>query len=178
MKQGAIVTGSRGRLGRAFVSRLLHQGFEVQGVDLGDAPHRDPAPGERPYLFDLAYTHGEPTHHVERVTAHLENWRSYEAIFVPSSLWIGSDHPYGRAKLAIRHLAAQYRAQGARVVTDPIGYFPGDGVEPDPTEPHYAHRVTGDALYARVMAMMRPPAIREEARRPRRAAEPALHIPA
>lgn len=152
----AIVTGSRGRLGRAFVSRLLGQGFQVQGVDLCDPPHREPARDARPYLFDFAYVHGEPARHVERVTGHLENWRRYEAIFVPSSLWIGPESPYGQAKLAIQHLATHYRAQGARVVTDPIGYFPGDGIEPDPTEPLYEHRVTGDALYARVMGMMLP----------------------
>jgi nucleoside-diphosphate-sugar epimerase len=155
MKNTAIVTGSRGRLGRAFVSRLLRDGFAVQGVEVGDAPHRDPAPGERPYLFDFAYVHGEPARHVERVSEHFENWRRYEAIFVPSSLWIGPDHPYGQAKLAIQHLAARYSAQGARLVTDTIGYFPGDGIAPDPTEPFYEHRVTGDALYARVMERMR-----------------------
>lgn len=156
MKQGAIVTGSRGRLGRAFVSRLLGEGFEVQGVDLGDAPERKPTPGARPYLFDCAYQHGDPERHVERVSGLLENWRRYEAIFVPSSLWIGPDHPYGRAKMAVEHLAAHYSALGARVVTDRIGYFPGDGIEPDPNEPFFEHRVTGDALYARVMERMRP----------------------
>jgi nucleoside-diphosphate-sugar epimerase len=156
MQNRAIVTGSSGRLGRAFVSRLLREGFEVQGVDIGDARHRRPAPGRRPYLFDFAYVHGEPERHVERVSGHLENWRRYEAIFVPSSLWVSPDHPYGRAKLAIEHLAARYSAQGARVVTDRIGYFAGDGIEPDPNEPNYEHRVTGDALYARVMERMRP----------------------
>lgn len=156
MKKAAIVMGSRGRLGAAFVARLLGDGFAVQGVDLGDPRHRDPAPGERPYFFDCAYQHGDPVRHVERVTGHFENWRRYEAIFVPSSLWIGPDSAYGRAKLAIERLALHYTAQGARVVTDRIGYFPGDGVDPDPTEPMYAHRVTGDVLYARVMARMRP----------------------
>ncbi|MFA6112942.1 MAG: hypothetical protein WC729_03100 [Sphingomonas sp.] len=157
MKQSAIVTGCRGRLGRAFVSRLLREGFEVHGMDIGETQDRTSAPGERLYFFDLAYEHGDPDGHVERVSGHLENWRCYEAIFVPSSLWIGADSPYGRAKLAIEQLAARYCALGARVVTDRIGYFPGDGIEPDPNEPFYQHRVTGDALYARIMERMRPP---------------------
>jgi nucleoside-diphosphate-sugar epimerase len=157
MKQSAIVTGCRGRLGRAFASRLLQEGFEVHGVDIGETQDRTSAPGERLYFFDLAYEHGDPDGHVERVSGHLENWRRYEAIFVPSSLWIGADSPYGRAKMAIEQLAARYRALGARVVTDRIGYFPGDGIEPDPNEPFYEHRVTGDALYTRVMGRMRPP---------------------
>jgi nucleoside-diphosphate-sugar epimerase len=156
MKQSAIVTGSRGRLGRAFASRLSSDGFNVHGVEVGETQDRASTPGEQLYLFDLAYQHGDPDGHVDRVVGHLENWRRYEAIFVPSSLWIGADSPYGRAKLAVEHLAARYRALGARVVTDRIGYFPGDGIAPDPNEPFYEHRVTGDALYARVMARMRP----------------------
>jgi nucleoside-diphosphate-sugar epimerase len=156
MRHVAIVTGSRGRLGRAFARRLVQGGFEIHEVDVGDAHHRDSSLGERLYLFDFAYEHDEPLRHVERVAAHLENWRRYEAIFVPSSMWISPDHPYGRAKMAIEHLAALYSAEGARVFTDRIGYFPGDGIEPDPNEPFYKHRVTGDALYARVMDMMFP----------------------
>ncbi|MDB5717782.1 MAG: hypothetical protein JWM38_1209, partial [Sphingomonas bacterium] len=114
------------------------------------------APGERLYLFDFAYTHEQPWHHVDRVAAHLGEWRRYAAIFVPSSLWIGPDNDYGRAKMAVMSLVAQYRAQGACIVTDPIGYFPGDGVVADANEPFLAHLVTGDALYARVMAAMCP----------------------
>ena len=37
--------------------------------------------------------------------------------------------------MTIEHLAARYCALGARVVTDRIGYFPGDGIDPDPNEP-------------------------------------------
>lgn len=150
----AIVTGAKGRLGRAFVSRLRRDGFEVEAVDVGET-RRAHAPGYKPYLFDCAYHHDEPDQHVERVTGHLMEWQRYAAIFVPSSMWIDHDHAYGRAKRKVEQLAAHYTLQGARIVTDRIGYFPGDGVEPDPNEPMYAHRVTGDALYARVMQQMR-----------------------
>ena len=150
----AIVTGSKGRLGRAFTVRLRRDGFQVETVDDGE-PRRGPAAGDKPYLFDCAYRHDEPDQHVERVTAHLAQWRRYAAIFVPSSMWIDHDHAYGRAKRQVEHLAAHYTLLGARVVTDRIGYFPGDGVEPDRNDPMYDHRVTGDALYARVMHRMR-----------------------
>ncbi len=51
----------------------------------------------------------------------------------------------------MEELVAAYRAIGANVVTDRIGYFPGDGVAADPNEPLIAQLVDGDALYARVM---------------------------
>lgn len=152
----AIVTGAGGRLGRAFAWRLEADGFVVERLDIGSPPHRVAALGERPYLFDFAYTHEEPWQHVERVATHLHAWRRYAAIFVPSSLWIGPNDEYGRAKLAVMALVARYRAAGACIVTDPIGYFPGDDMPADATEPLLAHLVTGDALYARVMAQMRP----------------------
>jgi len=158
MKQSAIVTGSRGRLGRAFASRLLGDGFAVHGIEIGETHDHASTPHKGLYLFDCAYQHGDPDGHVERVSGHLENWRRYEAIFVPSSLWISPDSHYGRAKMTVERLASRYNAIGARVITDRVGYFPGDGVEPDPNEPLYEHRITGDALYARVMARMRPTA--------------------
>jgi nucleoside-diphosphate-sugar epimerase len=158
MKSVAIVTGAKGRLGSAFVRRLQRDDFHVHGVDVGDA-HPDAVGSNRPYLFDCAYQHGEPERHVERVSGHLRQWQRYEAIFVPSSMWITSDNAYGRAKVAVERLAAQYNALGARVVTDRIGYFPGDEIGVDPNEPMYAHRVTGDALYARVMARMLAPVV-------------------
>lgn len=150
----AIVTGAKGRLGRAFVTRLRREGFDVEALDMGD-PQRGHAPGYTPYLFDCAYHHDEPEQHVARVTWHLQRWQHYTAIFVPSSMWIDHDHAYGRAKRQVEQLARHYGLQGARVVTDRIGYFPGDGIDPDPNEPMYAHHVTGDALYTRVMARMR-----------------------
>ena len=151
MNNVAIVTGARGRLGRAFVARLLEAGFTVEGLDIGDVRRHRRALGQRVYLFDLAYTHGEPDAHIARVAAHLADWASWDGIFVPSSMWIVSDDAYGRAKQAVEDLAAFYAGQGAHVVTDRIGYFPGDGVMPDPTEPLYTHYVTGDALNARGM---------------------------
>ena len=156
MNNIAIVTGAQGRLGKAFAKRLEADGFAVERLDMGDPPHRAAAPGDRLYLFDFAYTHEQPWHHVDRVAAHLADWRRYVAIFVPSSLWIGPDDDYGRAKMAVMELVARYRAEGAHVVTDPIGYFPGDGVAACAGEPLLAHLVTGDALYARVMAAMCP----------------------
>ena len=153
MTDAAIVTGAKGRLGQAFAWRLSRDGYQVRTVDQGDT--HPAACGGRPLLFDFAYQHDEPDRHVERVTRHFNNWRRYAAIFVPSSMWIGHDQPYGRAKLAIEQLAVHYTALGARIVTDRIGYFPGDDVVPDRTEPLYAHHVTGEALYARVMQRMR-----------------------
>ncbi|MEN2785823.1 hypothetical protein ACFOKI_10545 [Sphingomonas qilianensis] len=153
----AIVMGAKGRLGRAFVQRLRRDGFEVEAVDIGE-PRRGHAPGYKPYLFDCAYSHDEPDAHVARVTGHLQEWQRYAAIFVPSSMWIDHDHAYGRAKRQVEQLAAQYRLQGAHIVTDRIGYFPGDGIAADPANPMYEHRVTGDALYARVMQRMQPAA--------------------
>ncbi|MFC3582134.1 NAD-dependent epimerase/dehydratase family protein [Sphingomonas hylomeconis] len=150
----AIVTGARGRLGRAFTMRLRRDGYDVEAIDIGE-PRRGHAPGYKPYLFDCAYQHDEPDQHVARVTGHLQQWRRYSAIFVPSSMWIDHDHAYGRAKRQVEALAAQYSLQGARIVTDRIGYFPGDGVAPDHNDPMIAHHVTGDALYARVMQRMR-----------------------
>ena len=129
-------------------------GFTVETLDIGEERQHRRALGQRVYLFDLAYTHGEPDAHVARVSAHLADWQSYDAIFVPSSMWIVADDAYGRAKQTVERLAAFYIAQGACVVTDRIGYFPGDGIDPDPTEPLFAHYVTGDALYARVMDRM------------------------
>ena len=93
MRDIAIVTGAGGRLGRAFARRLEQDEFVVERLDIGDPPPRMADDGERLYLFDFAYSHEEPLHHVERVAGHLRDWRRYVAIFVPSSLWIGPDQP-------------------------------------------------------------------------------------
>jgi hypothetical protein len=148
----AIVLGGGGRVGGAFARRLREDGFLV----LTDPA--DPvviARSMRPcYLFDCAYRDGDPEGHVERVGAHLRHWRDYAAIFVPSSSWIDGDHGYARAKRVVEALAAFYTTLGARIVTDRIGYFPGDGVVADPTEPLIGQLVDGDTLYRRVMARM------------------------
>lgn len=148
----AIVLGAEGRVGGAFARRLAIHGYKVS---------RDP---RRPdmlaramrgtLLFDCAYRDGEAEEHVWRVAAHLAAWRDYAGIFVPSSGWIEADNPYGRAKRRIEELAVAFRALGANVVTDRIGYFPGDGIVADPNEPMIAQLVDGDALYARVMAAL------------------------
>jgi hypothetical protein len=149
----AIVLGADGRLGRAFVRRLHDDGYLVL-LDPAD-PATIARATPRCYLFDCAYRDGDPEGHVARVAAHLRHWRDYAAIFVPSSAWIDGDHAYGQAKRVVEALAGFYAVLGARVVTDRIGYFPGDGVAPDPTEPLIDLLVDGDTLYERVMARMR-----------------------
>lgn len=146
----AIVLGAGGRVGAAFARRLRYDGFLVV-ADPADpvTVARTAAPA---WLFDCAYTHGDAEGHVARVTAHMAHWRDYAGIFVPSSEWIGGDDPYGRSKRVVEALAGFYRSLGGTVVTDRIGYFPGDGVAPDSAEPMIARLVDGDALYARVMA--------------------------
>ena len=144
----AIVLGARGRVGDAFTRRLQGAGFLVL-TDPAD-PHVIARTVDA-YLFDCAYQDGDPAGHVERVAFHLAHWRDYAGVFIPSSCWIDGDHAYGHAKRVVEALAAFYRTLGANVVTDRIGYFPGDGVQPDPTEPMIAQLVDGDTLYARVM---------------------------
>lgn len=145
----AIVLGAEGRVGGAFARRLAMHGYMVSRDPRRPDMLARAMPGT--LLLDCAYRHGEAEEHVWRVAAHLVSWRDYAGIFVPSSCWIDADSAYGRAKRRIEELAAVYRALGANVVTDRIGYFPGDGVEPDPSEPMIAQLVDGDALYARVM---------------------------
>ena len=147
----AIVLGAGGRVGGAFASRLRRDGFLVL-TDPAD-PHVV-ACSVRAYLFDCAYQDGEAEGHVQRVVRHLSHWRDYAGIFLPSSAWIGEDNAYGRCKRVVEELAGFYSALGANIVTDRIGYFPGDGVTPDPTEPLIAQLVDGDTLYTRVMAQL------------------------
>lgn len=144
----AIVMGAGGRVGSAFARRLHRDGFLVL-TDPAD-PHVV-ARSVRAYLFDCAYRDGDPEGHVERVGAQLTHWRHYTGIFVPSSCWVDQDSAYGRSKRVVEELAGFYRTLGANIVTDRIGYFPGDGVMPDLNEPLIAELVDGDALYARVM---------------------------
>lgn len=144
-----MVLGAGGRVGAAFARRLARDGWRV----LADPAEPDEA-GPGALLFDCAYADGEPDAHVARVRGRLARWRRYAAVFVPSSLWAGQDTPYGRAKREVERLAADCVARGGRVVVDSIGYFPGDGAGPDPAEPMGAALVTGEALYARVMARM------------------------
>jgi len=152
----AIVLGARGRVGSAFARRLHDDGFLVL-TDPADPPAvaRAAAPT---YLFDCAYADGDPAGHVERVVRHLADWRDYAGIFVPSSAWIDTDSDYARAKRAVEALVAFYVALGAPVVTDRIGYFPGDGAQPDANEPMIDRLVDGDTLYGRVMARLYQPA--------------------
>ncbi len=152
----AIVLGAGGRVGSAFARRLHDDDFLVLTDPAEPATvARAAAPA---YLFDCAYADGDPSGHVERVGRHLAQWRDYAGIFVPSSAWIDTDSDYARAKRAVEALVAFYAALGAPVVTDRIGYFPGDGVAPDPTEPMIAQAIDGDTLYARVMARLYQPA--------------------
>ena len=144
----AIVLGAGGRVGGAFATRLRRDGFLVL-PDPAD-PHVV-ARSVRAYLFDCAYRDGDAEGHVQRVAGHLAYWRDYAGVFLPSSAWIGEDDCYGRSKRVVEEMAGFYRTLGANVVTDRIGYFPGDGVAPDPTEPMIAQLVDGDTLYARVM---------------------------
>jgi len=153
MRRIAIVHGHEGRVGSAFAARLARDGLEVV---TGDAIARLewPMVGARAYLFDCAYQHEDPAGHVQRAVQHLAEWRRLAGIFIPSSLHIGTDTAYGRAKLVIEQLVVFYRGEGANVVTDRVGYFPGDGVAGDPANPFYHELVTGDVLYARVMAKL------------------------
>ncbi|SFP35726.1 hypothetical protein [Sphingomonas rubra] len=148
----AIVLGAEGRVGGAFARRLALHGYRVSRDPRRPEALARAMPGT--LLLDCAYRDGEAEEHVWRVEAHLASWRDYAGIFVPSSYWIEGDGGYARAKRRVEQLAASYRALGANVVTDRIGYFPGDGVEPDANEPMIAHLVDGDTLYARVMAQL------------------------
>lgn len=148
----AIVLGANGRVGRAFATRLRRDGFLVLTDPVDPAMiARTASPT---YLFDCAYGDGESESHVERVTGHLRHWRHYVGIFLPSSAWIDGDHSYGRSKRVIEALAGFYNGLGAHVVTDRIGYFPGDGAAADPTEPMIDLLVDGETLYRRVMAQL------------------------
>ncbi len=148
----AIVLGAKGRVGSAFASRLLRDNFLVL-ADPAD-PIAIAHSATSAYLFDCAYSDGAPEAHIERITGHLRHWRDYAGIFLPSSAWIDGDHSYGAAKRVVEALAGFYNSLGARVVTDRIGYFPGDGISADPTEPMIDQLVDGDTLYARVMTRM------------------------
>lgn len=148
----AIVEGAYGRVGSAFASRLRRDGWTVHALARDNVEDWTRVRlEESPYIFDCSYQHGDPWGHVEHVVQLLRDHRHFSGIFIPSSEWIGTDGGYGQAKLVIEQLAVLYRAGGANVVTDRIGYFPGDGVEPDPRDPFYHRLITGDALYARVM---------------------------
>lgn len=144
--------GAEGRVGSAFARRLAIDGYIISG----DPRRPEALARENPgtLLFDFAYRDGEAEEHVWRVKAHLASWCDYAGIFVPSSAWIDADNAYGRAKRQVEELAATYRAIGANVVTDRIGYFPGDGVPADANEPLIAQLVDGDTLYARVMTRL------------------------
>lgn len=174
MRRVAIVHGHQGRVGSAFASRLARDGFEVI---TGEAISRIEWPmiDARAYLFDCAYQHEDPVGHVQRAAKHLEDWRRLGGIFIPSSMHIGTDTAYGRAKLVIEQLVAFYRGEGANVVTDRIGYFPGDGVAGDKNNPFYHELVTGDVLYARVMARLASHAERPVSGEAVRGAAPSIH---
>ena len=145
----AIVLGAGGRVGSAFSRRLQAAGFRVS-TDPAE-PHIV-ATRSNAYLFDCAYQDGDPAGHIMRVAAHLTHWRDYAGIFVPSSSWIGEDHAYGHAKRVVEALAAFYRTLGANVVTDRIGYFPGDGVPPDPAVLAFAETYEGKRADLRSVA--------------------------
>lgn len=147
----AIVLGAGGRVGSAFARRLPRDGFVVLSDPVDPDVVADPATS---YLFDCAYRDGDAEGHVQRVGAHLARWRDYAGIFIPSSGWIEEEHAYGRAKRVVEELAGFYRLLGANVVTDRIGYFPGDGAQADPNEPMIADLIDGDTLYARVMGKL------------------------
>lgn len=149
----AIVLGARGRVGGAFARRLRRDGWAV--VEDPADPATVARSASPAWLFDCAYHDGDPAGHVERVAGHLAHWRDYAAIFVPSSDWIDEDHSYARGKRAVEALAAFYRGLGATVVTDRIGYFPGDDGVADANEPMIDRLVDGETLYARVMAALR-----------------------
>lgn len=152
----AIVHGAAGRVGKAFFDRLKRDGYATYGIVeepvgplLVDMPDR-----ESVHIFVCAYRAGHDEELLVNVANMMSNWRTVDGIFVPSSMWIGTDSAYGRAKLVIEQMAKFYNGLGANIVTDRIGYFPGDGVEPNPADPFIDKLVTGDELYARVMKAM------------------------
>lgn len=152
----AIVHGAGGRVGKAFAQRLERDGYETIGI-VGEpiGPLEIDIPDcEAIYAFECAFTPGREEHHLVSAAKLMTNWREFDGIFVPSSMWIGTDDAYGRAKLVIEQMAKFYNGLGAKIVTDRIGYFPGDGVEPNRADPFIDHLVTGDDLYARVMKAM------------------------
>lgn len=148
----AVVLGAEGRVGGAFARRLHREGYLVLKDPVDPVVIARAAP--RVFLFDCAYRDGDPEGHVQRVAEHLGHWREFAGIFVPSSAWIMQDHAYGRAKRVVEELAAFYRVLGANVVTDRIGYFPGDGIAADPAEPMIDQLIDGDTLYMRVMGRL------------------------
>lgn len=155
MSRHAVVGGAKGRIGSAFVPRLLRDGFVVHAID--------PAPlkagkihfgvDDEVYIFDFAYTDGQPQQHVERVVHAFAQWKFWDGIVVPSSMWatVHAAGSYGRAKYAIEQLAVFYRSLGANIVTDQIGYFPGEGVAPNLDDWFVTSLVSADDLYARIM---------------------------
>lgn len=154
MKATAIVIGAKGRIGRALTLRLTADGYCTIPIDRADANTSVDLPNLPIYLFECSYDPGNIAAHLESALMAMKNWRKHAGIFVPSSYWIGTDTPYGRSKLVIEQAAKFYNGLGAKIVTDRIGYFPGDGVEPDPRDPFIDKLVSGDELYARIMEKM------------------------
>lgn len=149
-----IVTGSQGRIGSAFTLRLRRAGYEVHAFDHGGRVELETKANEPVMVFHCAYSAHHIEDHVNYAMTLMSGWDEFKAIFVPSSMHIGTDTHYGRAKMMIENAARFYNGLGARIVTDRIGYFPGDGVEPDPKDPFLSHLVDGDELYARIMEQM------------------------
>ena len=155
-----VVYGSKGRVGSAICKRLIRDGYDVMEVDVDteeevQIPLRET--GEKVIIFHCAWVPGEEKEHVAMTTELLYNWYDQvEAIFVPSSWHIGTDTDYARAKMVVENLL-RFFAQlpnAARIITDRIGYFPGDDAELDTGDPFIDKFVGGEDLYQRIMRPM------------------------
>ncbi len=169
-----VITGSSGRVGSAIARRLKRDGYNVTGIDIVAGEHTNIVAEATPrllasvpcnLLFHFAsggalapgsFTQEAACAEFEAAVAILEALCGRAgALLLAASPWI--EHrpaaPYARLKRSVEALADLYDGyRGTRVRSDRIGYFPGDGNEPDPA--HSARLVGGDELYVRLIALV------------------------
>ncbi len=169
-----VITGSSGRVGSAIASRLKADGHTAIGIDIVAGEHTNVVARATARLLasipcDLLFhfaTGGalEPaTFKQEAACGEFKDAVGIleavcgrtGAVLLPASPWIQHtpDAAYARLKRSLEALADLYDGyRGTRVRSDRIGYFPGDGVAPDPA--HSARLIGGDELYRRLMALV------------------------
>lgn len=169
-----VITGSSSRVGSAIAQRLKGDAHAVIGIDIVAGEHTNVvAPATARLLASLpcdllfhfasggalapgSFTQEAACAEFEGAVAILEAVCGRTGtILLAASPWIEHSPaaPYARLKRSMEALADLYDGhRGTRVRSDRIGYFPEDGIEPDPA--HSSRLVGGDELYQRLMSLV------------------------